>query len=726
MATTEELDIVLRTVADTSGAQAVSQALQQTQRVAQQTQQQLSAQQQFANQVLRQSMAQVPQTAQAFQGQFTAVEKQIGARPTLRPEDFGISPQLVQAAQTQARASDLVRTSLGRTTGAVTEHAAAQEELRGHVELTATEFVRFGTAALGLGAGLSIASTAGRLVQDALSTIVNDAIRADQATRNLTATFGAAAGEYQRFATAQSALAGGFNTSDIEAATEAVRPLAQQFNLTTNQVEGLVNAARQLATIRDIPLQSALDALLASLQGNAGAAERLGLSMTDNDVSARAAGGAYRATFSTLTDGEKVMLRYIELLGQVDTQQKNVAASGPSLSQRARELGTEISNLNSIIGQGPLAGLLELFTGVDLRIKGTTEDAKQLTLQLDAATAASAPSLTPPPPRFGPNPLEGLETTGPQVQQAAQQALGTVRGAMGQLAQSTNAQLGLLASRQAEVAVLQAEAARQAMQSTGLVTNAITVALARTTDPAEQARLQQRLDLINALTGANQSLLEAQRAQNALQQQGVQLSAQQAAITLQYLPAQLKIADQEREINRIKLEGQRAALPATERLEDLRYEEQRARLIAQNRFVPVDERVAARRELRGLVRQEPGVELGALEAQRQQTPIDRALARLQIEAGLQQNAMQTALAPVQAMIQQNQLLGQIAAAVAAGRQQQVDVIISGFVNVNGNGGLSDEDINQIVGVANDQFVAQFTAGLNEAERGRSQRLIGAG
>jgi hypothetical protein len=346
----------------------------------------------------------------------------------------------------------------------------------------------------------------------------------------------------------------------------------------------------------------------------------------------------------------------------------------------------------------------------------------------DTADKQAAAAGTPPPQRFGPSVITGQDTVGPQVMAAAQQKLQEVRGAMDSLGQATNAQLATLAQREAEVLVLNAEAARQAMESTGVLTNVLQAALERTSDPAEQQRLQARLDLINRVSAASASLLEAQRAQNQLQQQGVQLAAQQAAIQLRFLPQQQQMLANERELQRVRLEGQRAALGPQEALEDLRFEEQRARLVARNRNLPVEQRIEARRQIRQLARAEPGVELAALDAQRRQTPVDRALARLQIDQGLQQNTMQAALAPVQAMIQQNQLLGQIAAAIVASRQQKVEVIINGAIDVTSNGAsgaLSEGDVQRVVDLATGQFVDQFTAGIAEAERARSARLVGA-
>src|SRR5215831_15147336 len=250
MATEEQLRVLIKTVADTSGAQQAQQALQQ-----------VTVQQNIANQVLRQAMVAAPQTMAGFQAQVRAVQQQIGARPTLGPEAFGITPESTRQVE--------------QATLAVREHAQVQAEAARSVHLTGTEFVRFATAAVGIGSGLSIAATAGHLLSTALTDVLQQAIAVDQAHRTLIATFGAAAASYQQYATVASRRPGGFSEAEVEAAVEAVRPLAEQYHLTTLQVTGLTDAAQKLAAIHNVSLSSALNAMLEALQGNAAAAEKL-------------------------------------------------------------------------------------------------------------------------------------------------------------------------------------------------------------------------------------------------------------------------------------------------------------------------------------------------------------------------------------------------------------------------------------------------------------------
>jgi hypothetical protein len=91
VATNEEVDITIRTIGDTSGAQEVSNALNQTQQAVNQTQQQISGVQDALNNALRQAMQNMPQTLEAYRSQVQAIKAQLGAPPTLPPETFGIT-----------------------------------------------------------------------------------------------------------------------------------------------------------------------------------------------------------------------------------------------------------------------------------------------------------------------------------------------------------------------------------------------------------------------------------------------------------------------------------------------------------------------------------------------------------------------------------------------------------------------------------------------------------
>src|SRR5262245_35646649 len=117
MATTEELDLVIKTVGDTSGAEKVTQSLQDTQKAAGSMQQQLTAGQAGANAAMRAIMAQNQATLENFNKIRQAVQQQLGVAPTLRPEAFGIQ---LAAAAAVPRAAAAATSEVGKSAREVT------------------------------------------------------------------------------------------------------------------------------------------------------------------------------------------------------------------------------------------------------------------------------------------------------------------------------------------------------------------------------------------------------------------------------------------------------------------------------------------------------------------------------------------------------------------------------------------------------------------------------
>jgi len=90
MASEEEVDITIRTVADTSGAQQVQSALNGLQQAASQAQATANSVSDAMNVALRSAMQGLPATLENYRAQVAAIKAQLGATPTLGPEAFGI------------------------------------------------------------------------------------------------------------------------------------------------------------------------------------------------------------------------------------------------------------------------------------------------------------------------------------------------------------------------------------------------------------------------------------------------------------------------------------------------------------------------------------------------------------------------------------------------------------------------------------------------------------
>src|SRR5499427_5433551 len=226
----------------------------------------------------------------------------------------------------------------------------------------------------------------------------------------------------------------------------------------------------------------------------------------------------------------------------------------------------------------------------------------------------------------------------------------------------------------------------------------------------DRTDLQARLNWQDQITAAATALNDAQNVQIGLQHQAVNLSAQEAAIRLSMLPTQERLAALQRDATENQLRARQAALPASEALEDVQYMEQRLRLQLQSRgLLSPEERAGARRELRGLARAEPAIALGALDAGRPVTVAGRAATRAELEAQLQNVALQRQLAPLQGAQLQDQLVAAIVAAnLQAAKEYQQELTV--VVTIQSTG---------------DQFVHQSHNALLAAMNSASVNLAGA-
>lgn len=690
MADREELQVVLTTIANNRGATQARDALRQVRQEAQQTQAAInSPRAQFANDLVRQLTQAHGGTLEAFTRAQSTVASSTGVASTLTPADLGI----VERATTQAAGATKI------LTGAVREHTQAQTDNERQVNISGTSILRFGTALFGVSAGLSLFTTAGHLVQQAITGIVATEVNAQRATRELTAAYGAASADFQRFATETSKTKEAFGVPDIEQATLALRPLGEQYRFTRGQLQDLVIAATKLADLHEIPLADAAKILDAAIRGSSQAADQLGLSLSDVQVAQRAFGGGLAGTFPALNEQQKALLRLTVALQEIDQAQKNAAGTTEPLSRGERAVTTALEDL---IRAGSGASILTIATGLfgeaakALNLFGVgafnaQKPVKELNFDLGAMAQVSGVELAKVPTAVDEvkTSLESLGRAGPPTPTIArflgdlaeeagraQQRLGELQGVMLNVADAGGQLASTTAQSRAEVALLAAE---QANQSPGGLKNQLAVALQQAQTDAERQQIQVRLDGLQQLEGAFGRLGEAERIHANIQREGIILNAQSA-------------------------QAQLNALPATNALADIQDRINRDRLIARDRLgQSVDARTAARRDLRLASRQEPGVELGAFDASAGARALARDVAR-------------------------NALLGQVAAGNAAARQGQVDLVIKGSVDVNVNGdasGLSDEGIQKAGALGAQQIIAGLRQAQTDSKQAASKRLAGA-
>ena len=785
----QQLNILIKTVADTTGAVATQEALKQTQQAAGQAQQQLTGAQSFANQTLQRLMSGQQQTAENFQKAFQTVQQSLGVRPTLRAEDFGIAAQAASTARRE-----------------ITATGEAVKDAHESFRLTANESLRFGGALVGLSVGLSGVTAAGHALHAVLSTAIQDEVDFQRAARGVTATFGQA-----QSAQLQSA-AQGFaanlsvrgNAQDFLESANSLSRFTQSGALSVQQMQQVITAAGELARIHGTDLAPAVNAFAGALQGDAGALSRYGIQLTDTSGRIRGLGATYDELVQISGKARADQLVFSQAMlatqGQIDKTKGTTNDLADSLDrlrknsdEAARSLGTALSpalagvaggmaDLFAFRGQGILDAkqedqlrIIAAILGRTLPIpravgataqfamaQGTTAGEREVDAMIrqdqltrsQQAAAVAASGLTDAQKGLSSATQQTTEATKAQLTQYEQYRLSVTR---------TIEVLGDLGRQQAQQATLQ-----QAVQGPGFATaaseatrqlsaqaaaaqdifavRAQSVARQRIAafrddlvqairqmeqvDPSGGvgAALRQELLTVDRLTSAERQLTDAQRTQTEIQQTNVELAGKEAAIRLSMLPAMQDMQRLQNQIAQDQVRAQQAATPATRAAQDLQTAMQEQRLIAQNVFATAEERQQAALRFRALALQQPGAELAALRAQRPVTAADRAAEDAARAARLQQLQLEQNLFPITFAEQQLAELRAIAAAVAAAKQQQVDIIIQGAIDISGNAisQISDEQAKDIVDTATAQLEARIHAARLQAERAAPAALTGAG
>jgi hypothetical protein len=175
-----------------------------------------------------------------------------------------------------------------------------------------------------------------------------------------------------------------YSNDAARAATLSAASLAQNYGLTADQIEQVVQASADLATVTGIDLADATSRVAGAIRGEGEAAELLGLNMSDAAVQALAAAAGIEGWNTTMTEGEKAAFRFSVAMDQAafatgaaadaaDTNAGNARQFVNALQDQAQALGGAIgpaaeyaSVLGSFALAAPVAGaaLGRLATGV--------------------------------------------------------------------------------------------------------------------------------------------------------------------------------------------------------------------------------------------------------------------------------------------------------------------------------------------------------------------------
>jgi hypothetical protein len=729
MATTQEVDILLKTVADTSGAQQVSQSLQQTQQAATQAQQQLTSSQQGANAVLRALMAQHGSTMDTFQKAVQTISQSTGVAPTLLPKDFGIqAQQATAAAKTAAEATR----SVGQAAG-----------------VTGNEVLRMGAAFVGAGVGLSAFTAAGQLAHAAVSDMVTGTIALDAAMRANTAALGQQAPGFQAWAASASQAAGVTQQSLLEAGT-AAEQFRRQVGLGPQTPTQLTTLATVLGQIRGTDAGQTMNQLSQAMLGNQQAANALGLQLDAATLSYQNFGDATGEVFNQLDPSTQAALRYQAALGQLHDQLATAAGPAQDLSKAQDQLNTQWEAFTRTYGPG----VTEMLAG----IIGKAGEALNAVNKLNAITLERN--------------TQGGGDEGFKNEQALLQGVGDrldqqtsrLRGELGQTAsdlgtrakelndqlrdttgfdaQATAANLAAAAVDKAQQALDAAgqaigEVKQQASQLGDAITGPFRAADADMREAAAAAaNLRETLakTLGDQLVGPQQALAAARANQGAaiqeqvrLQQELVSLGADEARLKLGMLPTQQRLLETQNAITQAQIRAQQATLGPSRAQQDLQDQIRLNTLIAQSPDRSLAERQQALASATALTRRTPEVDIAVLQAQVGTRPVDRAAEDVALQARLQAAQQQQALFGIEYQRQVDQLSGIVADAARQAAQVSVAVdlkAINLIVQGSGLNTLTDADRKHIADEAGQALLEAIDQAVKSVDtRGASPQLL---
>ena len=663
--------------------------------------------------------------------------------------------------------SEQTNTQLRRTGQSAREVAAGFGQVReGALSfVTALTGVQLGTAAITQAAGTLRNVIAGAIEAQAAQ---------ERTIRATAAAYGQAATQYQAFAETLSQQTGFTSQAILEAALSA-RTLSQNYALTIAQTQRLISVSADLARVRGIGVAESFERIQSAIRGEAEASEFLGLTLNATFLQQNAANGAYRQTFTTLTDAQRAQVVYNEVLKQSAQFSGLATQASAGLDGAMAKTTLAANNLSLSLGR-----LIE--PQVITTLQGTTTAALALQSALDAIgraqqnLPANSPLTELPRSLLAAIPVVGamaatFDVLGAALERAAepqrelnrlrdegrrlaeasllqerpelitsfQRVVPVVRGFNEQLRQThttllqvvqdindlgtrggqLNSVLGALS--QTDIAGRAAAAAQQGLQQIDarILANRALLAIEREiaqereatkiTDPRDVAgarAAQERIDNLERLLPLERARLQLEAQSTAVQQQSVELSGQQAQLELQLLPARQQLLALDQQLNNAQtqrlqllreqaaLEARQRAAPALEALEDVQAQIERNRLvIANRRGATAEERAAARRENRELNRQLPGLEITGFDAQRALSLQQRAGAAADIVEQLRQNRIrqqqatvqqglepgEAQLAALQAQLDRLGLVGRILDAAGQRLTLQIQVTVDGQV-----------------------------------------------
>jgi hypothetical protein len=254
------------------------------------------------------------------------------------------------------------------------------EGLNNGLNSASKRFEEFGKKMSNIGSTLSLAITV------PLTLIAKQMIKLSSSTEEslnkVNVAFGKSADQVKSFAETSLTNFGIARGSALDMAA-GFGDMATSMGLTQDQAAkmsvSLVSLGGDLASFKDIGIEQAKTALTGVFTGETESLKLLGIVMTEANLQAYALTKGFNGNFESLTQGEKVLLRYNYILDNTKNAQGDFERTGKGAANQMRSFGENLKEIGTVFGDillpyftkaiNYINGLLKAFKGLDENTK---------------------------------------------------------------------------------------------------------------------------------------------------------------------------------------------------------------------------------------------------------------------------------------------------------------------------------------------------------------------
>ena len=195
-----------------------------------------------------------------------------------------------------------------------------------------------------------------------------------------------------------------YNFSQVSYALTKTADSMQRYGITGERYLNLVSRAADIGAAKGLELRETIDRIESAMRGEAEASEYLGVTLNDTYMKNKAFGGSLYNTWEKLTDNQKAMYRYNELLIQTEKYQGAAEEASNTLSGSFKSLWNTIRDrlnpslkesaelLSSVaVGLREMLEVKEGESGIEKQLKGVNEQIRQIEAHHDWLNKAGVP-----------------------------------------------------------------------------------------------------------------------------------------------------------------------------------------------------------------------------------------------------------------------------------------------------------------------------------------------